>query len=88
MHEMIPEKGAADDEGEDSAKKKARVQTKAITCDLCSGVGGEPMCVYACPHDAAHRVPRNQFADYFPTIFDQSQFTLSSPTTLPPRSGK
>jgi CRP-like cAMP-binding protein len=36
--------------------KKAYVP-KATTCDLCTslGPGSEPSCVYACPHDAAHR---------------------------------
>lgn len=39
---------------------------KAETCDLCGDVGGDPNCVYACPHDAAVRVePR----DYFETRF-------------------
>ena len=34
------------------------VQQKATTCDLCHdlGPGAEPSCVYACPHDAAHRM--------------------------------
>jgi len=42
--------------------KKAGVKLKAITCDLCTGLD-EPSCVYACPHDAAHRVePRGFFA--------------------------
>jgi ferredoxin len=31
-------------------------QQKATTCDLCVDVRGEPACVKACPHDAAHRV--------------------------------
>jgi CRP-like cAMP-binding protein/Fe-S-cluster-containing dehydrogenase component len=37
-------------------EKKAWVP-KATTCDLCTslGPGSEPSCVYACPHDAAHR---------------------------------
>jgi hypothetical protein len=37
--------------------KKADVR-KATTCDLCSSLGPniEPSCVYACPHDAAHRM--------------------------------
>lgn len=32
--------------------------SKATLCDLCSslGAGTEPSCVYACPHDAAHRM--------------------------------
>jgi CRP-like cAMP-binding protein/Fe-S-cluster-containing hydrogenase component 2 len=31
---------------------------KATTCDLCTNLGPnhEPSCVYACPHDAAHRM--------------------------------
>ena len=45
-----------------AAAKKAGVKLKAITCDLCTGLD-EPSCVYACPHDAAHRVePRGFFA--------------------------
>jgi Fe-S-cluster-containing hydrogenase component 2 len=40
--------------------RKAQVQKseKATTCDLCQslGPGSEPSCVYACPHDAAHRM--------------------------------
>jgi CRP-like cAMP-binding protein/Fe-S-cluster-containing dehydrogenase component len=37
--------------------KKAELR-KATTCDLCSSLGPkhEPSCVYACPHDAAHRM--------------------------------
>jgi CRP-like cAMP-binding protein/Fe-S-cluster-containing dehydrogenase component len=33
---------------------------KAASCDLCTE-HAEPSCVYACPHDAAHRVDPNQF---------------------------
>jgi CRP-like cAMP-binding protein/Pyruvate/2-oxoacid:ferredoxin oxidoreductase delta subunit len=38
-------------------EKKAYLP-KATTCDLCKslGEGSEPSCVYACPHDAAHRM--------------------------------
>ncbi len=44
-------------------KKKAMVKQKATSCDLCSDFA-EPSCVYACPHDAAHRVnPRKFFAN-------------------------
>jgi CRP-like cAMP-binding protein/Fe-S-cluster-containing hydrogenase component 2 len=37
--------------------RKAEVR-KATTCDLCTSLGPnhEPSCVYACPHDAAHRM--------------------------------
>jgi Fe-S-cluster-containing hydrogenase component 2 len=37
-------------------QKVAVVQQKATTCDLCRDVDGQPSCVYACPHDAAHRM--------------------------------
>ena len=33
---------------------------KATSCDLCHDMK-EPSCVYACPHDAAHRVKPNEF---------------------------
>ena len=46
-----------------AGRKKAVVQQKATSCDLCTNLK-EPSCVYACPHDAAHRVdPRKFFAD-------------------------
>jgi Fe-S-cluster-containing hydrogenase component 2 len=33
------------------------VRQKATLCDLCYGLpDGKPSCVYACPHDAAHRM--------------------------------
>jgi CRP-like cAMP-binding protein len=40
--------------------KKARVVRKATSCNLCHDLP-EPSCVYACPHDAAHRVSPTQF---------------------------
>jgi Fe-S-cluster-containing hydrogenase component 2 len=43
------------------ASKKATVtKQKATSCDLCTD-HAEPSCVYACPHDAAHRVEPNVF---------------------------
>jgi pSer/pThr/pTyr-binding forkhead associated (FHA) protein/CRP-like cAMP-binding protein/Pyruvate/2-oxoacid:ferredoxin oxidoreductase delta subunit len=46
----------------DRPGQKRAVLKRAITCDLCLGLS-EPMCVYACPHDAAIRVnPREFFA--------------------------
>jgi CRP-like cAMP-binding protein len=42
------------------ALKKARVVRKATSCNLCHDLP-EPSCVYACPHDAAHRVSPTQF---------------------------
>jgi Fe-S-cluster-containing hydrogenase component 2 len=47
--------------GQENAKKKAQVVRKATSCNLCNDYP-EPSCVYACPHDAAHRV---QAADFF-----------------------
>lgn len=44
-------------------RKIAEVITKATACNLCPD-DDEPNCVYACPHDAAHRVkPREFFVD-------------------------
>jgi len=51
------------DDPEHAGRKKAIVQQKATSCDLCTHLK-EPSCVYACPHDAAHRVdPRQFFSD-------------------------
>ena len=42
----------------------AVVQQKATTCDLCHDLGpAEPSCVYACPHDAAHRMSGSTLRD-------------------------
>ena len=38
----------------------AVAKRKATSCDLCTE-HAEPSCVYACPHDAAHRVEPNTF---------------------------
>lgn len=44
-------------------RTKAVIKQKATSCDLCTNLE-EPSCVYACPHDAAHRVdPKAFFAD-------------------------
>lgn len=40
--------------------KKATMDRKATLCDLCTDLK-EPSCVYACPHDAAHRVNAREF---------------------------
>jgi CRP-like cAMP-binding protein/Fe-S-cluster-containing dehydrogenase component len=37
-----------------------KASRKATSCDLCTE-HAEPSCVYACPHDAAHRVEPNVF---------------------------
>src|SRR5215472_548016 len=50
------------DDPENSGRKKAIIKQKATSCDLCTHLK-EPSCVYACPHDAAHRVdPKTFFA--------------------------
>jgi CRP-like cAMP-binding protein/Fe-S-cluster-containing hydrogenase component 2 len=38
------------------SRQVAVVQQKATLCDLCAELDGQPSCVYACPHDAAHRM--------------------------------
>jgi len=48
------------DDPENPGRKKAAVKQKATSCDLCTNFA-EPSCVYACPHDAAHRVNPRQF---------------------------
>ncbi len=46
------------------SRKIAEVKLKATACNLCPD-HDEPNCVYACPHDAAHRVnPREFFAEF------------------------
>ncbi|HWE36325.1 MAG TPA: cyclic nucleotide-binding domain-containing protein [Isosphaeraceae bacterium] len=40
----------------ETGRKLPVVQQKATTCDLCSSLDSQPSCVYACPHDAAHRM--------------------------------
>jgi len=41
-------------------KQIAVIKNKATNCDLCMD-HEEPSCVYACPHDAAHRVDPLKF---------------------------
>ena len=43
------------DDPDHPGRKIAGVRQKATSCDLCTDLA-EPSCVYACPHDAAHRV--------------------------------
>ena len=51
------------DDPEHTGRQKATIKQKATSCDLCTHLK-EPSCVYACPHDAAHRVdPRKFFAE-------------------------
>ena len=51
------------DDPENAGRQKAAIKQKATSCDLCTHLK-EPSCVYACPHDAAHRVdPKTFFAE-------------------------
>ena len=47
--------------------QKAAVKMKATTCDLCADLD-EPSCVYACPHNAAHRVDPQQLVRIAPYV--------------------
>jgi CRP-like cAMP-binding protein/Pyruvate/2-oxoacid:ferredoxin oxidoreductase delta subunit/ferredoxin len=49
-----------EDDPTNSGRQVAVVKQKAASCDLCTE-HAEPTCVYACPHDAAHRVEPNEF---------------------------
>ncbi|HVR83572.1 MAG TPA: cyclic nucleotide-binding domain-containing protein [Planctomycetota bacterium] len=49
-----------EEDPESPGRQKAVMKSKAVTCDLCSGLG-EPSCVYACPHGAAMRVDPKTF---------------------------
>jgi Fe-S-cluster-containing hydrogenase component 2 len=52
-----------------------QVVRKATSCDLCHNLP-EPSCVYACPHDAAHRVkPEEFFADFLKSQSEGLQTT-------------
>ncbi len=44
-------------------RSMAVYKQKATACDLCHHVGGDPSCVYACPHDAAHRMTGRELID-------------------------
>lgn len=47
-------------EQDPDAPTQQKAKFKATSCDLCTE-HDEPSCVYACPHDAAHRVDPNEF---------------------------
>lgn len=56
------------DDPENPGRKIATTRVKATSCDLCHD-HAEPSCVYACPHDAAHRVNP---PDFFSSLMAQS----------------
>ncbi|MBZ5608194.1 MAG: cyclic nucleotide-binding domain-containing protein [Acidobacteriia bacterium] len=49
-----------EDDPANPGRQIAVVKQKATSCDLCTE-HAEPTCVYACPHDACHRVDPNEF---------------------------
>ena len=56
QHQHAPVRGRrCADPGAARRGRSRRSQQKATSCDLCME-HEEPSCVYACPHDAAHRV--------------------------------
>jgi Fe-S-cluster-containing hydrogenase component 2 len=58
---------------------KPVVNKKAVLCDMCAE-HAEPSCVYACPHDAAHRVDPK-------TFFELQTVEFSFPGKGPQGSG-
>ena len=54
----------------------AVVKQKAASCDLCTE-HAEPTCVYACPHDAAHRVEPNEFFRWLGTPLEAESRRIS-----------
>ena len=63
MHSFPTGEMAVDPEDRD--RRIPVVQQKATTCDLCHSLGPneQPSCVYACPHDAAHRMSGDELRD-------------------------
>jgi CRP-like cAMP-binding protein/ferredoxin/MinD superfamily P-loop ATPase len=56
----------------------AVVKQKATSCDLCLE-HAEPTCVYACPHDAAHRVEPNEFFRWLGTPLETESRRVAEP---------
>jgi Fe-S-cluster-containing dehydrogenase component len=48
---------------ETQGRATATARQRATTCDHCVGLDGQPSCVYACPHDAAHRMTGNELIE-------------------------
>jgi Fe-S-cluster-containing hydrogenase component 2 len=53
---MVPKTGT-------DALRVANPPRRAVNCDLCGPVGGEPYCVSACPHDTAFRMTGEALMD-------------------------
>ena len=52
----------------DTGERVAHPPRRAVNCDLCGPVGGDPYCVSACPHDAAFRLSGDDLLD---TVLDR-----------------
>jgi Fe-S-cluster-containing hydrogenase component 2 len=55
--EEWPTREQAAETAADPAHPHRKAKLRAVNCDLCAGSATGPRCVYACPHDAAHRLP-------------------------------
>ena len=53
---MVPRLGAG-------ADRVANPPRRAVNCDLCGPVGGDPYCVSACPHETAFRMSGEELLD-------------------------
>ena len=51
--DLVPRDGS---EGSPGVHAGRPVTRRAAVCDLCAGEDSGPICVHACPHDAARRV--------------------------------
>ena len=60
VDEKAASEGRVEPPGGVVKKAAPKEKQKAVTCDLCHDLN-EPSCVYACPHDAAHRVDARKF---------------------------
>ena len=60
---VLPRRSFETEEADPTGRRVARGPLKATTCDLCSSYDGIPSCVYACPHDAAHRMKGQELLD-------------------------
>ncbi len=58
------------------SRKVAVQKLKATSCDLCRD-HAEPSCVYACPHDAAHRVDPHQLMRMISPVDVKSEMPAS-----------
>ena len=56
IHKVIRAIGAIALQAADAAHPTRKARLRAVNCDLCAGSRTGPRCVYACPHDAAHRL--------------------------------